>query len=539
MIPGGREGALAPGLARLHLRWWGPAALLAAEGLAISLLVDLPVTGAAMPVVGAVRVAIPVVLGAAVAGWLVARSGQGGSGLPAQALPPWRPGATLVAQGAAFAATLALALRLLGAGAPPPGWPGMLALLGAGTITVALAAGVAVPLPWLAREALQRWRAPLLALAVGLGVWRAASAAEQLWGTLAGITLRGSAAVLGALGMAPAVDAAQALIEVGDFAVTVAPECSGVDGIGLVLMFGLTWLAMARERIHVGRALLLVPPAVAVVFAASIARIAGLVLLGAAGYVRLAVGGFHSKVGWAFFVALALGFVALAERLPWLRRAPVAPAPQGERAPRADAALLAPLVLALAAALVTGIWMTGPLDRAYGLRILAALAGILAVRRALPSLRPSPGAAAAVAGALVGVLWVAGVRGDPGPLREELAGVGAWGGVAWLAVRTLGSVLVIPVVEELAFRGFLFDFLAPPAPEAGGRRGLPWVAVAVSSLAFGALHSSFVAGALAGLAFGALRAWRGRLGDAVVAHAAANLVVAAAALGLGRWDLWG
>jgi membrane protease YdiL (CAAX protease family) len=68
---------------------------------------------------------------------------------------------------------------------------------------------------------------------------------------------------------------------------------------------------------------------------------------------------------------------------------------------------------------------------------------------------------------------------------------------------------------------------------------VPWLALLVSSLAFGAMHQSFALGAVAGLAFGALRAWRGRVGDAVVAHAAANAAVAVAATAFSQLGLWG
>ena len=531
------EGSPAGVRPQSHVRWAVPVGLLVVEFLAISLLVDLPTGGAILPAVDAARVAIPVVLGAAMAGWLVARSG----GLPAvsseRTLPPWRPGLLFVGQVIVFAATVALGARLLGAGAPPLGWSGLMALLGCGAALVTLAAAMAAPFPFLARKLLEGWRVPLLAVALGIAVWRTASAAEQIWGTLAGFTLRAAAALLRVMTSGVRIDLSQGLIGVGEFAVTVAPECSGVDGLGLVLIFDLIWVALARERIRAVRALLLVPLSVVVTLAANVARITGLVLIGAAGHEDLAVGGFHSKVGWALFLGLALAFVAVAEHLPWLQRT----VPAGTRsaaAPAAETALVAPLVAALATALLTGIWRTGALDRAYALRILAGLLTLLAVRGRLPSLRPSPSAVPVALGLLAGVLWVAAVRGSPGPLAGELLRMGAPSRVGWVAVRALGSVAVIPLVEELAFRGFLLDWLAPARQQSEGWGRGPWVAIGVSAVAFGALHASFGAGLLAGLLFGALRAWRGRLGDAVLAHAAANLVICAAAVLLGRWDLW-
>jgi membrane protease YdiL (CAAX protease family) len=45
-------------------------------------------------------------------------------------------------------------------------------------------------------------------------------------------------------------------------------------------------------------------------------------------------------------------------------------------------------------------------------------------------------------------------------------------------------------------------------------------------------------GTLAGLAFAAALRWRGRMGDAVVAHAVSNLLLAAWVLGFGDWAQW-
>jgi len=90
----------------------------------------------------------------------------------------------------------------------------------------------------------------------------------------------------------------------------------------------------------------------------------------------------------------------------------------------------------------------------------------------------------------------------------------------------------------LAFRGFLArrltarDFDALP-PE---RISLP--AVALSSLAFGLLHQRPVAGTLAGVCYALVFRRRGRLADAVIAHAATNAALVAIAAATGRADLW-
>jgi CAAX prenyl protease-like protein len=109
---------------------------------------------------------------------------------------------------------------------------------------------------------------------------------------------------------------------------------------------------------------------------------------------------------------------------------------------------------------------------------------------------------------------------------------------AWVGLRLVGSVLLIPLVEELAFRGYLLrrvqsvDFTRVPLD----RIHVP--AILVSSFAFGLLHQMVVAGTIAGALFAFAQLRRGSIGDAVVAHAVSNALVAVAVLGFGRWDLW-
>ena len=61
----------------------------------------------------------------------------------------------------------------------------------------------------------------------------------------------------------------------------------------------------------------------------------------------------------------------------------------------------------------------------------------------------------------------------------------------------------------------------------------------VSSAAFGALHGQlWPAGAVAGLVYALALKGRGRLGDAIVAHATTNALLACCASLTGNWSLW-
>jgi CAAX prenyl protease-like protein len=111
----------------------------------------------------------------------------------------------------------------------------------------------------------------------------------------------------------------------------------------------------------------------------------------------------------------------------------------------------------------------------------------------------------------------------------------AW---AWVALRVIGSVAIVPLAEELAFRGYLtrrliaIDFESLPVGQ------FSWQAWLVSSAAFGLLHGRWLAGMLVGLLYALAMYRRGKLGDAVIAHAVTNAMIAATVMATGDWSMW-
>jgi CAAX prenyl protease-like protein len=100
-------------------------------------------------------------------------------------------------------------------------------------------------------------------------------------------------------------------------------------------------------------------------------------------------------------------------------------------------------------------------------------------------------------------------------------------------------VVIVPMAEDLAFRGFLLRWLQSADFDRVPPARWSWPAVLGSSVLFGLLHPGWwVAGTLAGVAYAAAYRMRGRLADAVVAHAVTNAVIAAFVLATGSWWLW-
>ena len=388
--------------------------------------------------------------------------------------------------------------------------------------------------------------AALVGAAAGGVAWAAGVASGQLWQHLQSTTLHLVLALMWPFSDSIVFDAQDAVIGTESFIVQVAPECSGVEGIGLITVVIAAYLISARQRLRFPRALWLLPLAVGLSFLGNGARIALLIAVGIYASPEVALSGFHSKAGWLLFCGLALSLIAFAQRVSWFARDEPGPAVTVDGAAQESwnpaATYLAPLLALIATSLLTALFSTG-LDRAYGLRILAVCGALWHQRRHLPRPAWPPSWHAPVIGVGVFLLWLWLV---PPPaaervelLRANLALLGRPWSAWWIAVRALGAVTAVPIAEELAFRGFLLrrlidrDFTAVPTT-----RLTVW-AVLGSSLGFALLHpGSGVAAGLAGVAYACAQRARGRLADAIVAHAITNACIAAYVVWGGADWLW-
>ena len=122
--------------------------------------------------------------------------------------------------------------------------------------------------------------------------------------------------------------------------------------------------------------------------------------------------------------------------------------------------------------------------------------------------------------------------------RAALASLPPVMAVIWIVFRAIGSVLIMPLVEELAFRGYLVRRLIAEDFDRVPMGQFSWFSFVVSSAMFGLLHGRWLAGTLAGLLFAAALYHRGRLSDAVVAHATANGLVTGYVLATRNWAAW-
>jgi exosortase E/protease (VPEID-CTERM system) len=342
--------------------------------------------------------------------------------------------------------------------------------------------------------------------------------------------------ILGHMGYLPTLRPAR--VGTSAYAVIVSAPCSGYEGMALILVFTAAWLLWFRKEFRFPAALLLIPIGIALSWCFNVVRLVVLILIGHYGHGDIAMTGFHSRAGWIAFSTLAIAFCSMASRIPGVGAAAIR-TPEISRSNPA-APYLVPFIAVQAAAILSAA-ASAQVEWFYPLRVVAGAAALAWYWRDYRALRTGDTRAALFVGLAVSGVWAAlslRLPHDVG-LLAKLAGSSALFQWSWIGARLAGAVLLAPIVEELAFRGFLMRRIGTADFLQADPRNASWVAIAVSALAFGLMHGSrwpegFIAGAAFAFAFRRKR----ELGDAMLAHAVANLALAILVGATGDWRYW-
>jgi exosortase E/protease (VPEID-CTERM system) len=419
----------------------------------------------------------------------------------------------------------------------------------------------------------------LYASLAGAAAWFLVQPSQSLWaaaGAAFGSAIQTATfdsvhAVLSRLLPDLVANAATFTVETSGYSIEIAPSCSGMEGLGLILAFTSIWLWYLRKECRFPQALLLIPLGLGCIWTLNVVRLCVLFLLGDWGLTEISEIGFHSQFGWIAFTAVALAFSVATQRLSWVRRTSVSTTSQrqsGEFGVVAGAseqpieergespairAYLIPFLAILAAAFISRA-VSGSFEWAYPLRFVAAAAALWIFWPELKKLDWRFGWFGPVAGVAVFLMWIAPSWIDsPGlahqhaasPLGTALAGLSPTARWTWIGFRVAAAVITVPIAEELAFRGYLARRVICREFDGVSFRSLTALSICLSSVVFGLEHMKnlldwqhLALGTLAGLVFALVLRWRGRMGDAVAAHAVSNLLLAAWVLGLGDWAQW-
>jgi len=130
--------------------------------------------------------------------------------------------------------------------------------------------------------------------------------------------------------------------------------------------------------------------------------------------------------------------------------------------------------------------------------------------------------------------------GSGGEVWNPFTQFGAGSTLGWffVAVRILGSGFVVPPLEEAFYRSFVYRYMIKPEFETVSLTTYSLRALAITAILFGASHYQWLAGILCGLAFQGLVLKKGRLGDAMTAHAITNILLGIWVVWKAQWQFW-
>jgi exosortase E/protease (VPEID-CTERM system) len=339
------------------------------------------------------------------------------------------------------------------------------------------------------------------------------------------------------MGMAAVAQTGSTYFGTTSFVVDIGPTCLGYQGVSIILLSLSGYCLIHKHHLRFPNVLVVLPGAVLLLLMLNALRIAILVAVGNSWSPEVAVMGFHSTAGWVELILTLGGGLYLINRYDFFTYTPLKGVINNLVE---DEIYLFPQVALIGTSFLTQMG-TGSFYWAYPVPIAVAAVVLWLNRKRYPAFEFGVPVLAGLTGIAVFMVWVVLIPSDlhaATNFREHLFSVPPGIVGLWLLFRLLGAVLIVPLVEELAFRAFLLPLISRSLSKILS----PWLArglaLVISALVFGVLHSAWIAGILAGLAYGLVYLLRGKIFDAVLAHAMTNLMLALYVLLLDQWSYW-
>ena len=330
----------------------------------------------------------------------------------------------------------------------------------------------------------------------------------------------------------------------------ISPDCSGYEGITLISVLLLGYWYSQRLTLRLQRSVFILPFAILFMFFLNSMRIVILIAIGHFYSPELAFNGFHSVGGWLnLLIVLILSLWALNQFQIFQKQGkPNTSISRG----MSHTVFLFPLIALIASSLLTKVFFPD-FQWLYPIPIAIASVIMFFIKDTLRPALICPSIFSVVVGILVFALWITLIPVDGSQslhFLEQIQTVPIWISLVWLLCRIIGASIIVPIAEELAFRGFMLPSLE------GFLNGIlnnitltkyrsrnikmlcTFLSLTSTSLLFGLLHSDILAASVAGLFYGLVYLKRRSLMDAITAHAVTNVLLAIDVIYFGNWSYW-
>ena len=325
------------------------------------------------------------------------------------------------------------------------------------------------------------------------------------------------------------------------FKVEIWPACSGYEGMTLAIVLLFAYCLYYKKILRLSRALLILPIAAVAMFILNSIRIAILIAIGHFYSPDVALNGFHAVGGWInLLLVLGLSLYAL-EAAPFFKINNFSDDIFKKNNVLVDGTIfLIPLTLLILASLLTKS-ISSSFNWLYPIPIIISSLSIYFFRKKLLCFLEPPSISSIGIGIFVFLLWIYLIPFDKiqsEKFIDELSFSNMGFSLIWLLLRALGSAIIVPISEELAFRGYIQPYLQIRLNNSLFSTSSKYLALIITSILFGILHSDVYPAILAGLFFGLSYIRRNKLVDAITSHIITNSLLAAYILYFGYWSYW-
>jgi len=382
---------------------------------------------------------------------------------------------------------------------------------------------------------LSEYRAMLMAVLTATIIWLAVLMSDKIGAPVADVSIKYAHEILLLFFPFVSYNFDGKILGLKLFEIEISPGCSGYEGMVMITVFTALYIWLFHKHLKFPHVFLLFPVGIVAIWIANLIRIVSMIIFGEYVSRNIAMGGLHSQAGWINFTLIAIALITLAHfifaRKKTNRKISLTPS--------LNTALLIPFLVMMGLLMISSALSAG-FETFYPLRIGICAAVLWYCRPAYRTLNWGWSWQAVMIGVAVFIMWILlepSTTDKSNSLPDHLSKLSNWFMITWLFFRVMGSVIVIPIVEEFAFRGYLLRYFIPDF-EKSSVVHFTWISFIVSSVMFGLMHGRWVAGILAGMAFAIALYRRGYLSDAIVAHSVANALIAANVLLFDQWSLW-
>jgi len=178
----------------------------------------------------------------------------------------------------------------------------------------------------------------------------------------------------------------------------------------------------------------------------------------------------------------------------------------------------------------------------YPLKTVSVGIALLLLVRWYPRLNVRSTGLAVVVGVVVLVLWVLPegfypLLSTPSPVDPFEKLVVPWV-YLWIAFRVFGASVVVPIMEELFWRGFLIRWLVKENFQKVAIGTFTWPSFLITSALFASEHNRWLVGLMAGVVYNLILYRTKSLYACMIAHGVTNLGLAIFVLTTEHWTFW-